>query len=113
VIKDILRKYPHKYENVIVTLAENLDALDEQGARGSLIWMIGEYAEKITNAGELLETFVESFKDEPTSVLQRGGELMVGAIAVAYCNGEIIFEEGCRDAGTSTKVIENSDLRVR
>jgi hypothetical protein len=32
--------------------------------------MIGEYAEKITNAGELLETFLESFKDEPTTVLK-------------------------------------------
>jgi AP-1 complex subunit beta-1 len=68
VIKDILRKYPHRYENVIPTLAENLDALDDPAARASLIWMIGEYAEKITNAGELLETFLESFKDEPTSV---------------------------------------------
>lgn len=68
VIKDILRKYPHRYENVIPTLAENLDALDDPAARASLIWMIGEYAEKITNAAELLETFVESFKDEPTSV---------------------------------------------
>jgi AP-1 complex subunit beta-1 len=68
VIKDILRKYPNRYENVIPTLAENLDALDDPAARASLIWMIGEYAEKITNAAELLETFVESFKDEPTSV---------------------------------------------
>ena len=67
-MRDILRKYPNRYEGVIPTLAENLDALDEPGARASLIWMIGEYAEKITNAGELLETFLESFKDEPTSV---------------------------------------------
>ena len=69
VIKDILRKYPHRYENVIPSLAENLDALDDPAARASLIWMIGEYAEKITNAGELLETFLDGFKDEPTSVL--------------------------------------------
>jgi len=68
VIKDILRKYPHRYENVIPTLAENLDALDDPAARASLIWMIGEYAEKIANAGALLETFLENFKDEPTSV---------------------------------------------
>jgi AP-1 complex subunit beta-1 len=53
---------------VIPTLAENLDALDDPAARASLIWMVGEYAEKITNAGQLLETFLESFKDEPTPV---------------------------------------------
>ena len=44
------------------------DQNGDPAARASLIWMIGEYAEKITNAAELLETFVESFKDEPTSV---------------------------------------------
>jgi AP-1 complex subunit beta-1 len=71
VIKDILRKYPHRYENVIPMLAENLDVLDDPAARASLIWMIGEYAEKITNAGELLETFLDAFKDEPTSVIPR------------------------------------------
>lgn len=54
---------------MIPSLAENLDALDDPAARASLIWMIGEYAEKITNAGELLETFLDGFKDEPTSVL--------------------------------------------
>ena len=54
---------------MIPSLAENLDALDDPTARASLIWMIGEYAEKITNAGELLETFLDGFKDEPTSVL--------------------------------------------
>jgi vesicle coat complex subunit len=69
VIKDILRKYPHRYENVIPMLAENLDVLDDPSARASLIWMIGEYAEKITNVTELLETFLDGFKDEPTSVI--------------------------------------------
>lgn len=68
VIKDILRKYSHRYENVIPALAENLDALDDPAARASMVWMIGEYAEKITNAGELLKTFLEGFNDEPTSV---------------------------------------------
>jgi AP-1 complex subunit beta-1 len=30
----------------------------------SLIWIIGEYAEKIENADELLGTFLEAFKEE-------------------------------------------------
>ena len=33
VLKDIFRKYPNKYEGVIATLCENLDALDEPEAR--------------------------------------------------------------------------------
>ena len=46
VIKDIFRKYPNKYESIIATLCENLDTLDEPEARASMIWIIGEYAER-------------------------------------------------------------------
>ncbi|WVF66334.1 hypothetical protein IAT40_001074 [Kwoniella sp. CBS 6097] len=64
VIKDIFRKYPHSYEGIIPTLCSNLDELDEPEAKASLIWIIGEYAEKIENADELLGTFLETFKEE-------------------------------------------------
>ncbi|PNY23425.1 AP complex subunit beta [Tolypocladium capitatum] len=65
VIKDILRKYPG-YEGVIPTLCKYIDELDEPDARGSLIWIVGEYAEKINNADEILESFVEGFMEEFT-----------------------------------------------
>ncbi|XP_065176456.1 AP-1 complex subunit beta-1-like [Sycon ciliatum] len=68
VIKDIFRKYPNKYESIISTLCENLHSLDEPDARASMIWILGEYAERIDNASELLESFVEHFADEPTHV---------------------------------------------
>jgi AP-1 complex subunit beta-1 len=67
VIKDILRKYPG-YEGVIPTLCKYIDELDEPEARGSLIWIVGEYAEKISNADEILESFVEGFMEEFTQV---------------------------------------------
>ncbi|KAL2752080.1 hypothetical protein ACRALDRAFT_2114400 [Sodiomyces alcalophilus JCM 7366] len=65
VIKDILRKYPG-YEGVIPTLCQHIDDLDEPSARGSLIWIVGEYAEKITNAQEILSGFVDIFNEEFT-----------------------------------------------
>lgn len=67
VIKDILRKYPG-YEGVIATLCKYIDELDEPEARGSLIWIVGEYAEKINNADEILASFVEGFMEEFTQV---------------------------------------------
>ncbi len=33
-----------------------------------MIWIIGEYADRIDNAGELLQTFLDSFHDETTAV---------------------------------------------
>ncbi|KAG0447640.1 hypothetical protein HPP92_028231 [Vanilla planifolia] len=68
VIKDIFRRYPNTYESIIATLCESLDTLDEPEAKASMIWIIGEYAERIDNADELLESFLESFPEEPTMV---------------------------------------------
>lgn len=65
VIKDIFRKYPG-YEGIIPTLCQCIDELDEPNARASLIWIVGEYAEKISNAGEILAGFVDGFNEEFT-----------------------------------------------
>ncbi|KAF2819753.1 Adaptor protein complex beta subunit [Ophiobolus disseminans] len=65
VIKDIFRKYPG-YEGIIPTLCQCIDELDEPNARASLIWIVGEYAEKINNAGEILGNFVDTFAEEFT-----------------------------------------------
>jgi AP-1 complex subunit beta-1 len=53
---------------VIPTLCANLDELDEPEAKASLIWIIGEYAEKIENADELLAIFLDGFKEESYAV---------------------------------------------
>ncbi|KAJ3691718.1 hypothetical protein LUZ61_020882 [Rhynchospora tenuis] len=68
VIKDIFRRYPNTYESIIATLCESLDTLDEPEAKASMIWIIGEYAERIDNADELLESFLETFPEEPAMV---------------------------------------------
>ncbi|CAI5735373.1 unnamed protein product [Peronospora farinosa] len=57
-----------KYESIIATLCENLDTLDEPEAKASTIWIIGEYAKRIDNADELLESFMDSCDDETAQV---------------------------------------------
>ena len=66
--QDIFRKYPNKYETIISTLCENLDSLDEPEARAAMIWIVGEYAERIDNADEILQSFLDGFHDENTQV---------------------------------------------
>lgn len=41
-----------------------MEDLDEPEAKASLIWILGEYAEKIDNSNELLSYFLNSFSDE-------------------------------------------------
>ena len=60
---------PRRYEGIITLLCENLDTLDEPEAKAAMIWIIGEYADRIDNADELLEQFVDNFPEEPAVVL--------------------------------------------
>lgn len=68
VIRNIFRKYPNQYESIISTLCENLDSLDEPEAKAAMIWVIGQYADRIENSDELLEDFLDTFADEPHEV---------------------------------------------
>ena len=68
VTKDIFRRYPGQYEGIIPTLCENLDLLDEPEAKAAMIWIIGQFANRIDNADELMDDLVYSFLEEPTEV---------------------------------------------
>ncbi len=71
VIKDIFRRYPGQYERVIPTLCENMDMLDEPESKAAIIWVIGQFANRIDNADELLDDLVYNFMEEPTEVRMR------------------------------------------
>ncbi|KAK5149152.1 hypothetical protein LTR04_007409 [Oleoguttula sp. CCFEE 6159] len=68
VIRNIFRKYPNQYESIISTLCENLDSLDEPEAKAAMIWVIGQYADRIDNSDVLLDDFLYTFADEPVEV---------------------------------------------
>lgn len=68
VIKDIFRRYPGKYEGVIPTLCEHLDVLDEPEAKSAMIWIIGQFANRIENADDLMDDLTYNFLEEPTEV---------------------------------------------
>eukprot|EP00929_Paragymnodinium_shiwhaense_P078930 TRINITY_DN4096_c0_g1_i1.p1 TRINITY_DN4096_c0_g1~~TRINITY_DN4096_c0_g1_i1.p1 ORF type:complete len:911 (+),score=296.56 TRINITY_DN4096_c0_g1_i1:80-2812(+) len=68
VIKDIFRKYPSRYEQVLSALCDSLEVLDEPEAKASMIWILGEYAERIDGVEGLLEEFLGNFHDEAVMV---------------------------------------------
>jgi AP-1 complex subunit beta-1 len=68
VIKDIFRKYPSRYEKVLEALCESLEVLDEPEAKASMIWILGEYTERIENVDSLLDDFLMNFHDEQVMV---------------------------------------------
>ncbi|GAB6026493.1 AP-1 complex subunit beta-1 [Chamberlinius hualienensis] len=110
VIKDIFRKYPNKYESIISTLCENLDTLDEPEARASMIWIIGEYAERIDNADELLESFLEGFHDENTQVQL---QLLTSIVKLFLKRPQDTQELVQQVLSLATQDSDNPDLRDR
>lgn len=68
VIKDIFRRYPGQYEGIIPTLCENLDALDEPESKAAMVWILGQFANRIDNADELLDDLLYTFLDESVEV---------------------------------------------
>mmetsp|Transcript_54751 Transcript_54751/g.108687 ORF Transcript_54751/g.108687 Transcript_54751/m.108687 type:complete len:927 (-) Transcript_54751:506-3286(-) len=110
VIKDIFRKFPNRYESIIGTLCENLDTLDEPEAKASMIWIIGEYAERIDNADELLESFLESFEDETPQVQLQ----MLTATVKLFLKRPAETQKMVQDVLTlATQDSDNPDLRDR
>eukprot|EP00584_Thalassiosira_punctigera_P000002 CAMPEP_0172531888 /NCGR_PEP_ID=MMETSP1067-20121228/5124_1 /TAXON_ID=265564 ORGANISM="Thalassiosira punctigera, Strain Tpunct2005C2" /NCGR_SAMPLE_ID=MMETSP1067 /ASSEMBLY_ACC=CAM_ASM_000444 /LENGTH=941 /DNA_ID=CAMNT_0013316325 /DNA_START=77 /DNA_END=2902 /DNA_ORIENTATION=+ len=110
VIKDIFRRYPNRYESIIATLCDNLDTLDEPQAKASMIWIIGEYAERIDNADELLDTFLETFEEEDPAVQL---QLLTATVKCFLKNPEETQDMVQRVLDLATEESDNPDLRDR
>jgi len=110
VITDIFRKYPNRYESVISKLCDNLDTLDEPQAKRSMIWLIGEYSDRIDNAPELLETFTESFECEASQVQLQ----ILTAVVKLFLKRPDDAKQMVTDVlQTATETRDNPDLRDR
>ncbi|PYH47567.1 putative AP-2 adaptor complex subunit beta [Aspergillus saccharolyticus JOP 1030-1] len=68
VIRNIFRKYPNQYENIISNVIQNIDELDEPEAKAAIIWIIGQYADRIENSDGLLQDYLATFHDETIEV---------------------------------------------
>ncbi|KAM5439257.1 hypothetical protein MferCBS31731_004678 [Microsporum ferrugineum] len=68
VIRNIFRKYPNQYESIISTVIQNIDELDEPEAKAAVIWIIGQYADRIDNSDVFLQDYLATFHDEPVEV---------------------------------------------
>jgi len=61
VIKDIFRRYPNQYEGVLKEICKSLKTLDDDRAKEAMVWILGEYCNRIDNSFELLCKFVATY----------------------------------------------------
>eukprot|EP00440_Ansanella_granifera_P042706 gb/GFBE01046302.1/.p1 GENE.gb/GFBE01046302.1/~~gb/GFBE01046302.1/.p1 ORF type:complete len:897 (+),score=258.83 gb/GFBE01046302.1/:1-2691(+) len=110
VVKDIFRKYPSRYEQVLSALCENMEVLDEPEAKASMIWILGEYAGRIDNADELLESFLDNFHDEPLMVQM---QLLTGIVKLFLQRPSSTQDMVSRVLKCATEESNNHDIRDR
>ncbi|KAF2395799.1 Adaptor protein complex beta subunit [Trichodelitschia bisporula] len=110
VIRNIFRKYPNQYESIISTLCENLDSLDEPEAKAAMIWVIGQYADRIDNSDVLLDDFLFSFADEPVEVQLALLTATVKLFLLRPAKGQELVPKVLKWATSET---DNPDLRDR
>lgn len=68
VARDIFRKFPNKYESLIKDLCAKLPEYNEPDSKAAIVWIVGEYAEKINDSEKVIEGFIEGFLEEPDKV---------------------------------------------
>jgi AP-1 complex subunit beta-1 len=68
VAKDIFRKFPNKYDSMIKDFTAKRDEFFEPDSKSAIIWIIGEYAEKIPEAEKIIDSFIDMFQEEPVKV---------------------------------------------
>jgi AP-1 complex subunit beta-1 len=58
-LRDIFRRYPNTFEGAMAIVNENLKSLQDSDAKAALIWIIGEYADRIDGAEVQLVKFLD------------------------------------------------------
>ncbi len=58
-LRDIFRRYPNTFEGAMQVVNENLRALNDADSKSALIWIIGEYSDRIDGAETQLTKFLD------------------------------------------------------
>ena len=110
VARDIFRKFPNKYESLIKDLCTKIPEYYEPDAKAAVIWIVGEYAEKINEAEKIIEIFADTFLEDPDKVKLQVLSAAVKLFLKKPEEGEEIIQ---RVLKLCTEEADNPDLRDR
>ncbi|CAK9436757.1 uncharacterized protein LODBEIA_P12790 [Lodderomyces beijingensis] len=68
VIKNVVRKYPGKFNNAITELIKYREVFEEPDAKASLLWMVGQFCENLEDPGLILDDLMTNYQEEPNEV---------------------------------------------
>lgn len=110
VIRNILRKYPGKFNFAIPELLNHFKLIDEPDSKIAIIWIIGQYSREIENCESVLDTLTSTFKEEPTEVQLATLTTVTKYYLQTPEKGEQVM---LRVLQWSTEEVDNPDVRDR
>ena len=110
-LKDIFRRYPNTFEGAMTIINENLRTLDDPEAKAALIWIIGEYSDRIEGAENQLIKFIDNLKEEPYVI--QINILDSATKTFLKCQSEESYNILNQVFDFCTKECENPDVRDR
>ena len=110
-LKDIFRRYPNTFEGAMTIINENLRTLDDPEAKAALIWIIGEYSDRIEGAENQLIKFIDNLKEEPYII--QINILDSATKTFLKCQSEESYNILNQVFDFCTKECENPDVRDR
>lgn len=112
VLKDVLRRYPLQYEHIVQGLIQNVDLLDESESLASIVWIIGEFTHKVEDPVNVMERFVNNFKEESVEVQQ---QVLTAAMKIFLKKPKNTEAKAMLEniLDIATKEVESADIRDR
>ncbi|CAN8063503.1 unnamed protein product [Agarophyton chilense] len=109
-LKDVLRCYPRQFDEIVPQMCESAEHVQDPKAKSALVWIIGEHADRLPSAVDMLDVIVDGIHEETIIVQQQ--VLTACLKAFVLCGAEA--EKGARAMILyATEESENIDLRDR
>lgn len=109
---DIFRRYPMTYLGIVGELCGSLEGqMDDHRAKAGMVWILGEYAERIGNSGDLLDTlFIDDFMEDTPDVQLA---ILTAIFKIYLVEGEEVQDILQRVILMATSKVDNPDVRER
>lgn len=110
VLKNVLRRYPGRFDFVIEHIVRHYKLMEEPDAKTAINWIVGQFPEQIPNAEQVLSYFIQTFSEEPLEVQYATITAVVKYYVKFPVNGEPLLLKVLKWA---TEESDNPDIRDR
>jgi len=81
-IKMLLRKYPAQYHDVVDKLKTVMRSVEENAGKCAVLWVLGEYGDRLIEAPYILESYIDGYDNEDSSEVKL--EMLVAAMKLFF-----------------------------